>query len=335
MKRLVTGGIALIALAVSGWSSASTLNIHELCGGFELLKHPENRIYRGEFKSKGAVLETALVVTPVESGNVTVVFYLWGEQPKLKISEAGCVPGLGGWKGDTLLVTTRRGKNNVTYKFSGDEASVKVKGRGGSTTKGKVSLSEMTVSGAPTADAQQVEMKGELPLGQPPLVAVGDKSVFRYKNGTEISFEITAVDEETYSGRGSDGCSWKLVIAGWGPAVEWKNCRSNSGSHKVKRTGNMYPLQVGNTEKWKYRGRNNKGQSWSGTRKCEVKGTEKVTVPAGSFDTYHVVCREERARYEWHYSPELRSVVISSRKPLGGSTGRRYYRELVSILRSP
>ena len=157
MKRLVTGGIALIALAVSGWSSASTLDIHELCGGFELLKDPENRVYRGEYKSKGEVLETALVVTPVTSSGVTVVFYLWGEQPKWKIPEAGCVPAVATEKGDKLSLHTRRGKNRITYKFSGDEASVKFKGRGGSTTKGKVSLSEMTVSGAPAAMAQQAE----------------------------------------------------------------------------------------------------------------------------------------------------------------------------------
>ena len=155
MKRLVTGGIALIALAVSGWSSASTLDIHELCGGFELLKDPENRVYRGEYKSKGVVLETALVVTPVTSSGVTVVFYLWGEQPKWKIPEAGCVPAVATEKGDKLSLHTRRGKNRITYKFSGDEASVKFKGRGGSTTKGKVSLSEMTVSGAPAATAPQ------------------------------------------------------------------------------------------------------------------------------------------------------------------------------------
>ena len=143
MRRLVTCGIALIALTASGWSNAAPLNITELCGDYELLKHPENKIYRGEFKSKGVVLETALVVTPVKASEITVVFYLWGEQPKWKISEAGCVPGLGGWKGDTLLVTTRSGKNKVKYKFSDTEATVKFKGRGGSTTKGKVTLSEM------------------------------------------------------------------------------------------------------------------------------------------------------------------------------------------------
>ena len=333
MKRLVTGGIALIALAVSGWSSASTLDIPELCGGLEILNDPENRVYRGQFKSKGVVHETALVTTPIALGGSTLVFYVWGEQPKWKILEAGCVPAIATEKGDTVTVHLNAIKARATYKFSGDEVSAQFKGKG--TIKGNLTLSEMTVSGAPTAAAQQVEMKGELPLGQPPLRAVGDKSVWRNKNGTEISYEITAVDEDILSGRSSDGCTWKFVIAGWGPAVEWKNCSSSSGSHKVKRTGNMYPLQVGNTEKWRHSGRNNKGNRWSGTRKCEVKGTEKVTVPAGSFDTYHVVCKEPWARYEWHYSPELRFVVTSSRKPLGGSTGSRYYRELVSIMHSP
>lgn len=195
-------------------------------------------------------------------------------------------------------------------------------------------LFEMTVPSSTTAAAQQVETNGELPLGQPPLRSVGDKSIWRYKDGTEITYEITAVDEETISGRASDGCTWKSVIAGWGPAVEWKNCNSSSGSHKVKRTGNLYPLQVGNSEKWKYRGKNSKGNTWSGTRKCEVRGTEKVTVPAGTFETYHVVCEEKSGRYEWHYSPELRFFVTSSRKPLGGSTWG-YSQELVSFMPSP
>ena len=52
MKRLVSCGIVLIALAVSGWSNASTLDIPELCGGFDILNDAENRVYRGEFKSK-------------------------------------------------------------------------------------------------------------------------------------------------------------------------------------------------------------------------------------------------------------------------------------------
>ena len=156
MRRTVSCGIAFIALAVSGWSNASTLNIPELCGGFDILNVPENRVYRGEIKSRGATLETALVVTPVTSGGATVVFYVWGEQPKSKIDEPGCVPAAASRKGDTMKFYMEDTKVRVTYKFSGDEASVKYK-RGGATTKGKAALSEMTVPTSTTAATRQAE----------------------------------------------------------------------------------------------------------------------------------------------------------------------------------
>ena len=140
MKRLVTCGIALIALAVSGWSSASTLDIPELCGDLEILKDPENRVYRGQFKGGGVVLEHALVVAPITHNRETVVFYVWGKQPVWNISKAGCRLGTGAVNADTLTIYWKGLR--VTYKFSGDDASVKYKFSGG-TTKGKVTLSEM------------------------------------------------------------------------------------------------------------------------------------------------------------------------------------------------
>ena len=92
MNRLVSCAVALIALTASGWSNASPLNISELCGGFEILNDPENRVYRGEFKSRGVTLETALVVTPVTTGNVTVVFYLWGNSRNGKSRKRAVFP---------------------------------------------------------------------------------------------------------------------------------------------------------------------------------------------------------------------------------------------------
>ena len=97
----------------------------------------------------------------------------------------------------------------------------------------------------------------------------------------------------------------------------------------------MYPLQVGNTESWKYTGKNTKGDSWSGMRECEVKGTAHVTVPAGSFDTYHVVCEERDSRREWHYSPTLRRTVTSIRTPMAGSSAKPHHLELVRIIPAP
>ena len=122
MKRLVASGVALIALAVSGWSSASALDVPELCGGFDILNDPENRVYRGAFKSKDITLETALVVTPVTSNGDTVVFYVWGVQPQWDISEAGCRPGTGATEGDTLTIFWENVR--LSYTFSGDKASV-------------------------------------------------------------------------------------------------------------------------------------------------------------------------------------------------------------------
>ena len=104
MKRLVTCGVAFIALTASGWGSASTLDIASLCGDFELLTDPKNRVYRGQFEDGGTVLDHALVVTPITRGGESVVFYVWGAQPQWNISEAGCRPGTGAEKGDTLTV---------------------------------------------------------------------------------------------------------------------------------------------------------------------------------------------------------------------------------------
>ena len=189
----------------------------------------------------------------------------------------------------------------------------------------------VVVSGGQTANAQQTAVEAELPPGQaPPAYVVGYQSTWRNKDGSEVTFEITGVEGRTISVQASWGCSYKARADGFAPTLEWKDCGGSTGSHTVKRTGNIYPLQVGNTESWKYRGKNKNGDKWSGTRKCTVKGTVNVTVPAGNFDTYHVVCKEKGARYEWHYSPELRKIVTTSRIPKGGSSGG-WYRELVSF----
>ena len=41
MKRFLCCGIALLALAASGWGNASPFDIPELCGGLEILEARE------------------------------------------------------------------------------------------------------------------------------------------------------------------------------------------------------------------------------------------------------------------------------------------------------
>ena len=189
----------------------------------------------------------------------------------------------------------------------------------------------ISVSGYQTATAQQVAAKAELPPAELPVRRVGDKLVYLDKKGREVTDEVTGVDSESTSEQSSDGCSWTSVN-GYGPVLKWSECAGDSGTRTVKkRKGGLFPLEVGNKASWKFRGKNNKGSSWSDTRKCNVKGTANVTVPAGSFDTFHIVCAESWARWEWYYAPELGVSVTYRRKPRGNSQSKSIYQELVSF----
>jgi len=161
-----------------------------------------------------------------------------------------------------------------------------------------------------TATAEEVAAKGELPPAEAPVFRVGHKEVWRYKDGREVTYEVVSVDGESVSWQGGEGCDWTKVGI-FGPWLEWsRGCGGSAGTHTIKsRKGNVYPLQVGNTVRWKLRGKNKRGHTWSRTHKCSVKGTANVTVPAGNFDTYRVVCTNDRTRDVWYFSPELGTSV--------------------------
>ena len=145
MKQAMYYTVALmITLATTGPIHADTLDPVELCGEFEILNDPDTRIYQGESEHRGTTHATGLVMTPISNSGATMVFYMWGAQPKWKVDEPGCVPATGYWKKNVMTVYMNRGKIRVAYKFSDDEmdADYTFK-RGSRSTKGSVSLSEM------------------------------------------------------------------------------------------------------------------------------------------------------------------------------------------------
>ena len=141
MKRLASVGIVLVAL--SGMSSVLALDLPKLCGDFWIMKSPETRVYRGQFKAQGVALETALIVTEVTDAGEALVFYVWGRQPRWGIDAPGCTVETGTFDGDTLTVRLQR-RLTVTYVFDEDgKASVEyVRKRSGGTrrTRGEVIL---------------------------------------------------------------------------------------------------------------------------------------------------------------------------------------------------
>ena len=58
------------------------------------------------------------------------------------------------------------------------------------------------------ATAGEVAAKGELAPAEAPVSRVGDKTVWRYKDGREVAYEVVGVDGENVSWQGGEGCEW-------------------------------------------------------------------------------------------------------------------------------
>jgi hypothetical protein len=103
------------------------------------------------------------------------------------------------------------------------------------------------------------------------------------------------------------GCTW--TDDGWfAPSFQWQDCGGTSGTSDYSTTGNIWPLQVGNTESYEITGRSERS-SWQGTRRCEVTGTALITLKGLEFPTYEVVCKDPGLIQTWYISPEVGEAI--------------------------
>lgn len=117
--------------------------------------------------------------------------------------------------------------------------------------------------------------------------------------------------------------------------------RGPNGSMSLTRTalagGNprqLFPMKVGSKASWTAQSQffeNGKQVSQSSShRTCSVTGEERITVPAGAFDTFVIDCQtpaEQMSRQEW-YASSIGIVVKSVEKD---SQGNRTVTDLISI----
>lgn len=99
------------------------------------------------------------------------------------------------------------------------------------------------------------------------------------------------------------------------------------------RVGTLFPLKVGNTLKVEHRGVT-RSNDWTCADKYEVTGQAKVTVPAGTYDTYVIeTSQRDLGSYPWKgestcwYSPEVGHCVKLKWRSTNGSDDW----ELVSV----
>ncbi len=142
------------------------------------------------------------------------------------------------------------------------------------------------------------------PTSKPPLNKVGYEW-HAIRNGKPYVAKTVAVTDGTYTVEGSNGCSY-TSSAPFAPSLEWSKCTGSTGTQEIRKTkGSAWPMQVKNKFSFTYSGRNKKGSSWRDTRRCKVKDQVRVTVPAGEFDTYKVVCVDKWNTRTWWFAPEL------------------------------
>ena len=168
------------------------------------------------------------------------------------------------------------------------------------------------------------------PAPRPAADPVGTQ-VQAIKNGEPITYVVTAVNGDAYSGHDNNGCSYTELEAAYAPSLEWDNCSGSTGTQTITKVkGSPWPMSVETKFSYKFRGTDG-SDNWTGLRKCKVLGTEHVSTQMGEFDTYKLECKDPWSKRTWWYAPEIGRSVKFKRKHFTNS-GRNYDIETVAVI---
>lgn len=163
------------------------------------------------------------------------------------------------------------------------------------------------------ASVETQEPSTDLAPEPAPERAVG-WSVITDRNAERVTWELVEQTEQGLKYQASNGCSY--VSSGgdqFAPVASWSNCGGSSGLHNiVSQEGSVWPLKVGNTAAWTVNGETG-SENWSTTKRCSVREAVSLTVPAGTYDAYHVACRDDWNRHTYYYAPEVDATIYFKR----------------------
>lgn len=155
-----------------------------------------------------------------------------------------------------------------------------------------------------------------------PKYSVGE--FFAFDDGT--TSVVTAVSNEQVGWRYNNGATstgYRNFIL---PALLWKSASSRSEATSNAPADMLWPLATGNRGQYQsYQAitRDDQAGSTQLSRQwyCSVEGAKRVSVPAGSFDTYVIACERYsstshswRATRRYYYAPDLGHYVIREDK---------------------
>jgi len=168
-----------------------------------------------------------------------------------------------------------------------------------------------------------------------PLKVGETRTSVRLRDGKPVEQTGKRIDRDTLEIVRGDGCTWSRAVEDiYGPNLSWNNCSKGAwGTGKAydfKKSGQLWPLAVGNKVEYRFVTENSKGKkNRKAFRKCEVAGTEMVSAGGKDYPTYRVECTEHSGSRVYHYSPEARTTVSMVRKhKKRGTMKMEYQRDL-------
>lgn len=184
-----------------------------------------------------------------------------------------------------------------------------------------------------TGCAQQQEVRKELVDSSTMLTAAQPAywpgEFFEYDNGPAMIVTESSNGLVTWkyaNGATSSGYANFLV-----PQLNWDGADSRGSGTTNASRGFLWPLTIGGFGQFDItqtivEAQGGPPETLTRRWECSVNGTEKVSVPAGEFDTYIVSCNrysangnDWRGRHTYYYSPDIRHYVKLEKTYASGS----------------
>ena len=148
---------------------------------------------------------------------------------------------------------------------------------------------------------------------------------------TETAMRLSPAGEIEFVSTKKPGCRGTAPVIPLTPNTLAVDCGDTPGTLVQSSTtsGGLEPLREGATQSWRVTASWNGSPEQTFTKTCTVVGEARVTVPAGTFDTWEIRCRTRSSDFTWHYAPSIGAGV--SYDYYGHRSGGRRNQRLVSF----
>lgn len=172
------------------------------------------------------------------------------------------------------------------------------------------------------------------PAPKPEPLPVGSKVVGVYDGEETATAEKVSIEGPLHTYVESpEGCRWTRdadLDPIFSPSVSWNNCDGSSGTVDISsKNGDIWPLQVGS--KVSFEGTGKTSSTWPADMTCKVVDEARITVKAGTYDTYKVYCSSRWRSITRYYAPSIERVVMMSQRRKNQSNASSYDWELVRV----